>query len=65
MRQAILGLNATNFPRTSRRARSTSGTALPGYAALFGYQVMDRDPASPAPALTERRPGWFGLTRWP
>ena len=65
VRQAILGLNATNFPRTSRRARSTSGTACTSYAALFGYQVMDRDPASPAPALTECRPGWFGLTRWP
>src|SRR5262249_52129791 len=30
--------------------------------ALLGFQVMDRDPASPAPALTECRAGWFGLT---
>jgi Tannase-like family of unknown function (DUF6351) len=29
---------------------------------LLGYQVMDRDPASPAPALTECRASWFGLT---
>ena len=28
----------------------------------LGYQVMDRDPASPGPALMECKPGWIGLT---
>jgi hypothetical protein len=62
VRQAILGLNATNFPKNLSAGDITQWNGLYQLYAAFGYQVMDRDPASPAPALTECRPGWFGLT---
>ena len=56
------GSTPPTSPRTCPRARSTSGTGSTGSTASLGYQVMDRDPASPAPALTECQAGWFGLT---
>jgi hypothetical protein len=62
VRQAIIGLNATNFPKNLSQGEIDQWNGLYGLYAAFGYQVMDRDPASPAPALTECRPGWFGLT---
>jgi hypothetical protein len=62
MRQAILGLNASNFPRNLSAGEIAQWTGLYGLYQAFGYQVMNRDPASPAPSLTECRPGWLGLT---
>src|SRR5262245_51347528 len=62
VRQAVLGLNATNFPKNLSAGEVTQWNSLYQLYGLFGYQVMDRDPASPGPALTECRPGWFGLT---
>ncbi|HEV7758932.1 MAG TPA: DUF6351 family protein, partial [Acidimicrobiales bacterium] len=59
VRQAVEGLNATNFPKNVDAAQWNLLYQLYG---LLGYQVMDRDPASPAPALTECRAAWFGLT---
>jgi Tannase-like family of unknown function (DUF6351) len=63
VRQAIMGLNATNFPKNLSQDEIDQWNGLYGllYPA-FGYPVMDRDPASPAPALTECRASWFGLT---
>jgi hypothetical protein len=62
VRQQILGLNATNFPKNLSSGEIAQWNGLYQLYAAFGYQVMDRDPASSAPALTECRPGWFGLT---
>jgi hypothetical protein len=62
VRQAIIGLNATNFPKNLSPGEINQWNQLYQLYALLGFQVMDRDPASPAPALTECRPGWFGLT---
>ena len=62
MRQQIIGLNATNFPKNLSAGERAQWNGLYALYAAFGYQVMDRDPASPAPALTECRPGWLGLT---
>ncbi|HZA77592.1 MAG TPA: DUF6351 family protein [Acidimicrobiales bacterium] len=61
-RQAIMGLNASNFPKNLSQGEIDQWNGLYGLYAAFGYQVMDRDPASPAPALTECRASWFGLT---
>jgi hypothetical protein len=61
-RQAIMGLNATNHPQNLSQGEIDQWNGLYGLYAAFGYQVMDRDPASPAPALTECRASWFGLT---
>jgi Tannase-like family of unknown function (DUF6351) len=61
-RQAVLGLNATNFPKNLSAGEVQQWNLLYAVYGLLGYQVMDRDPASPAPALTECRPGWLGLT---
>jgi Tannase-like family of unknown function (DUF6351) len=62
VRQAIIGLNGTNHPRNLSQGDIDQWNGLYSLYALLGYQVMDRDPASPAPALMECRPGWFGLT---
>jgi hypothetical protein len=62
VRQAIMGLNATNFPKNLSQGEIDQWNGLYGLYGLLGYQVMDRDPASPAPALTECRASWFGLT---
>ena len=61
-RQAVLGLNATNFPKNLSAGEIAQWNQLYAVYGLLGYQVMDRDPASPAPALTECRRAWFGLT---
>jgi hypothetical protein len=62
IRQQIIGLNGTNFPKNLNAGEIAQWNGLYALYALFGYQVMDRDPASPAPALMECRPGWLGLT---
>jgi hypothetical protein len=62
MRQAIQGLNASNFPKNLSSGETAQWNFLYALYAQLGYQVMDRDPASPAPALTECRRAWFGLT---
>ena len=62
VRQAIIGLNGTNHPRNLSAGDIEQWNGLYSLYALLGYQVMDRDPASPAPALMECKPGWFGLT---
>ncbi len=62
MRQAIQGLNASNFPKNLSSGEIAQWNGLYGLYGLFGYQVQDRDPASPVPGLTECRASWFGLT---
>ncbi|MGH9004573.1 MAG: DUF6351 family protein, partial [Acidimicrobiia bacterium] len=62
VRQAVIGLNGTNFPQNLSSGEIAQWNGLYQLYAAFGYQVMDRDPASPAPALMECKPGWFGLT---
>jgi hypothetical protein len=62
VRQAIIGLNGTNFPKNMSSGEIEQWNGLYALYAAFGYQVMDRDPASPAPALMECKPGWFGLS---
>lgn len=62
VRQAVIGLNASNFPKNLSAGAIAQWNGLYSLQALFGYQVMTRDPASPAPALTECEQGWFGLT---
>lgn len=62
VRQAIIGLNGTNFPKNVSSGDVEQWNGLYALMGAFGYQVMDRDPASPAPALMECKPGWFGLS---
>jgi hypothetical protein len=62
VRQAIIGLNGSNFPKNLSAGEITQWNQLYSLYALLGFQVMDRDPASPAPALMECEPGWLGLT---
>jgi hypothetical protein len=62
VRQAIIGLNGTDFPQNLSDGEIEQWNGLYGLMGAFGYQVMDRDPASPAPALMECKPGWLGLT---
>ena len=61
-RQAIMGLNASNFPKNLSSGDIDQWNLLYTVYGFLGYQVMDRNPASPAPALTECRASWFGLT---
>ncbi len=61
-RQAVMGLNATSFPQNLSSGEIAQWNQLYSLYAALGYQVQDRDPASPAPALTECRAAWFGLT---
>jgi uncharacterized tannase-like protein DUF6351 len=61
-RQAVMGLNATNFPKNLSSSEISTWNGLYGIYALLGFQVQDKDPASPVPGLTECRQGWFGLT---
>src|SRR5918994_1498648 len=62
VRQAVIGLNGTDFPQNLSSGEIAQWNGLYQLYAAFGYQVMDRDPASPAPALMECKPGWFGLS---
>ncbi|HMG42114.1 MAG TPA: DUF6351 family protein [Acidimicrobiales bacterium] len=62
VRQSILGLNGTDFPKNLSQGEIDQWNQLYALYGAFGYQVMDRDPASPAPALMECKPGWLGLT---
>lgn len=61
-RQAVIGLNGTAYPKNLSGGDIAQWTGLYQVMAAFGYQVMDKDPDSPAPALMECKPGWFGLT---
>lgn len=61
-RQAVLGLNATSYPKNLSAGEVQQWNLLAFVYGVLGYQVMDRDPASPAPGLTECRPAWLGLT---
>ena len=62
MRQAIMGLNASAAPQNLSDDEIEQWNLLSSAYSLLGYQVMDRAPGSPAPALTECRRAWFGLT---
>jgi Tannase-like family of unknown function (DUF6351) len=62
LRQAIMGLNASNFPKNLSGGTAAQFNFLYAIYQQLGYQVQDRDPASPVPALTECRRAWFGLT---
>lgn len=62
IRQRVLGLNATAYPKNLSTGDLAQWNGLYQLMGMLGYQVMDRDPASPAPALTECEVGWFGLT---
>jgi Tannase-like family of unknown function (DUF6351) len=62
LRQSIMGLNASNFPKNLSSGTTAQFNFLYALYQQLGYQVQDRDPASPAPALTECRRAWFGLT---
>lgn len=62
VRQAVIGLNGTNYPKNLSAGEIAKWNQLYAAFQALGYQVMDRDPASPAPALSECKQGWFGLT---
>lgn len=62
LRQAVMGLNASDFPKNLSSGDIEQWNGLYGLYELLGYQVQDRHPDSPAPALTECRRAWFGLT---
>jgi hypothetical protein len=62
MRQAVMGLNASAFPQNLSSGETSQWNQLYFVYGALGYPVMQRDPASPAPALTECRRAWFGLT---
>ncbi len=61
VRQAIIGLNGTNYPKNLSPGEVEQWNGLYALMGALGYQVMDRDPASPGPALMECKPGWIGL----
>jgi hypothetical protein len=63
MREAIMGLNASNFPQNLSSGDVSQWNGLYGLYQLLGYPLQDRDPASPIiTGLTECRASWFGLT---
>lgn len=62
VRQTIIGLNGTNHPKNLSASEIEQWNGLYLLMGALGYQVMDRAPESPAPALMECKPGWFGLT---
>ena len=62
VRQAVIGLNGTAAPQNLSPSEIQQWNALYALMEQFGYQVMERAPGSPAPALMECKPGWFGLT---
>jgi hypothetical protein len=62
MRQAIMGLNASNFPKNLSSGEIAQWNGLYSLYTLFGFQVQDRAMGSPTPGLTECRRAWFGLT---
>ncbi len=61
-RQAVMGLNATASPQNFSQGDIAQWDQLYALYQALGYPVMDRAPGSPAPALTECRAAWFGLT---
>jgi hypothetical protein len=62
VRQAIIGLNGTDHPKNLSNSEIEQWNGLYALMGALGYQVMDRAPESPAPALMECKPGWLGLT---
>jgi hypothetical protein len=62
VRQAIMGLNASASPQNVSQGDIDQWNQLYALYEALGYQVMERDPASLAPPLTECRASWFGLT---
>jgi hypothetical protein len=62
VRQAVMGLNASASPQNLSPGTIDQWNQLYGLYAALGYPVMNRAPGSPAPALTECRAAWFGLT---
>ncbi|MDZ7676067.1 MAG: DUF6351 family protein [Acidimicrobiales bacterium] len=62
MRQAIQGLNASDHPKNLSSGEVDQWNLLYFAYGLLGLPVMDRAADSPAPALTECRAAWFGLT---
>jgi hypothetical protein len=62
VRQAIIGLNATAYPKNLSAGAIAQWNGLYQLQAAYGYQVMTKDPASPVAALSECEGGWFGLT---
>lgn len=62
VRQTIIGLNGTDHPKNLSAGEPQQWNGLYALMGALGYQVMDRAPDSPAPALMECKPGWFGLT---
>ena len=49
VRQAIIGLNGTNFPKNLSAGEIASGTASTSLSPPSATRCMDRDPASPGP----------------
>src|SRR5690606_4855565 len=62
VRQAVIGLNGTDHPKNLSASEIAQWNQLYAAMGALGYQVMNRAPDSPAPALMECKPGWFGLT---
>jgi Tannase-like family of unknown function (DUF6351) len=61
-RQAVMGLNASASPQNLGQGDIDQWNQLYALYQGLGYPVMERAPGSPAPALTECRASWFGLT---
>jgi hypothetical protein len=61
-RRAIQGLNATDHPQNLSAGEASQWNLLYFLYAVLGLPVMERAPDSPAPALTECRRAWFGLS---
>ncbi len=61
-RQAVMGLNVTASPIIESAGAAAQWSQIYALYGLHGYQVMDRAPGWPVPALSECRAAWFGLT---
>lgn len=62
VRQRIIGLNGSSAPQNLSAGELAQWNDFYAAMGAFGYQVQDRAPGSPAPAMSECKPGWFGLT---
>jgi len=61
-RQLIQGLNASWDPQNLSDGELAQWNGIYFLYGLLGLPVAERAPSSPAPALTECRNGWFGLS---
>jgi len=61
-RQLIQGLNASWDPQNLSPGALEQWNGIYFLYGLLGFPVAERAPSSPAPALTECRNGWFGLS---